>query len=183
MSYCPTKQRVHVFILLFYSVGSVCAFNISWQHLPGAERGCVRMGTGRGRAWNDALQGSECEDLHVCGLCPTWVRAGTVGSLGCSITTLICDPAAGFAVRSALKQRILHLSPRTQGFASSVAGIPPSSFAGALGVCDFPHTKSTKLPCERCCSEVKRGRTHLLPAVCREMGNSAPWIIISLGKH
>lgn len=106
-----------------------------------------------------------------------------MGSPSCSITTLLWDRAAGFAVRSALKQRILHPSPRTQGFASSMAGIPPSSFAGALGVCDFLHSKSTKLPCEGSCSEVKRGRAHLLPAVCREMGNAAPWIIISLGKH
>lgn len=147
----------------------------------------MRVAVSRDRAWNDALQEAdtcECRDFSCFGLCPTWMRTGIVGSLSCSITTLIWGRAAGFAVRSTGKERILHPSASTQGFASSVAAIPPSSSAGALGLCDFPHARSSKLPGERCCWKVKQGRAHLLSAECRVMGNSAPWIIIiSLGKH
>lgn len=137
----------------------------------------------RGRAWNDALQGAdtcECKDFSCFGLCPTWMRAGIVGSLSCSITTLIWGCSAGFAVRSTGKEGILHPSPSTQGFASSVAAIPPSSPAGSLGICDFPHARSSKLPGERCCSGLRQGRAHLLSAECRVMGNSAPGLLFHL---
>lgn len=89
-----------------------------------------------------------------------------MGSLSCSISTLIWGRAAGFVVRSTGKDRIFHPSPRTQSFASSLAAIPPSSSAGALGVGDFPPARSPKLPGERCCSGLKQGRAHLLSAGC-----------------
>lgn len=120
----------------------------------------------RGRAWNMLCR--ECKDFSCFSLYPTWMRAGIVGSLSCSITTLIWGCAAGFAVRSTGRERILHPSPRTQGFASSVAGIPPSSFAGALGIWNFAPAKSSKLPGERCSSEVKQGQSP--PVVCSVQG-------------
>lgn len=71
----------------------------------------------------------------------------------------------------------------SEGSVSSVAGIRPSLFAGTLGVYYFPHDENTKLPCKRCCSEVNLGRTYLLSAMCIEMRNLAPRIIISHGKY
>lgn len=172
----PNKGCKSFFFILF------CWFSLCIQHLPGAGRGCVRMEVGRGRAWNDALQGAdtcECKDFSSFGLCPTWMRAGI-----CGLLHHHTDPGPCCRIYCKIhcqRKDFLHPSPRTQGFASSVAGIPPSSFAGSLGFGDFPHARSTKLPWERSCSEVKQGRAHLLCAGRWEIQHCG--FIISLAEH
>lgn len=207
MNYCQTKWRAFVCIILFSRFGSVSAHSVSpgsisqgqgdvawgWRWAQAAWWGCASL-----EVLFCGGQSLQMQRFSCLGHCPTWVRAGgdpepgdgsclgrVLGGLNRSITSLICDRCAGgFAVRSAVKQRrILHPAPRTWGFVSSVAGIRPSLFAGTLGVYYFPHDESAKLPYKRCCSEVNLGRAHLLSAMCIEMRNLAPRIIISHGKY
>lgn len=136
----------------------------------------------------------KCEGL---GHHPPWVRAGSdpepvagsclgrvLGGPGHSITSLSWDRhAGGCAVRSAVRQRGICLLLRGFGALSApwVESDPPYSQVPRELL--FAHDESAKLLYERPCSEVNLGRAYLLSAMCIEMRNLVPQIIISHGKY